>query len=104
MASGKVKSAGDTTMRDNPQVTSKFQRDHGMPRAPGKVSHPGGTAAPTGTKHAGHMASGHMLPKDVTPAKGGHKVTHHDPKTMGEGKGVSEGSNYLMTDSIRSEK
>lgn len=103
-----VKGAGDTGMRANPSVTSKFARDHGMPRTPGKVTHPGGIASPTGTKHAGHMESGHMLPKDVTPAKGGHKVTHHDPRTQGsplvDGKGAAEQGNYLMTDSIRREK
>lgn len=60
-----VKGAGDTTMRENPKVTSKFERDHGMPRTPGKVSHPGGTASPTGSKHAGFTEHGHMLPKEL---------------------------------------
>ncbi len=102
-----VKGAGDTSMRENPKVTSKFDRMHGKPRTPGTVTHPGGTAAPTGTKHSGFTEHGHMLPKDATPAKGGHKVTQHDPKTMGapmaSGRGAPEKSNYLMTDSIHSE-
>lgn len=60
-----VKGAGDTDMRDNPPVTSKFERDHGMPRKPASVAHPGGVAKPTGSGHAGHMESGHMMPQEV---------------------------------------
>jgi hypothetical protein len=100
----KVKGAGDTGMRENPKVTSKFDRMHGEPRKPGTVTHPGGVAPVSGSKKSGFTEHGHMLPKDVSPAKGEHKVTHHDPKSMGHGERVAEKSNYLMTDSIRSEK
>lgn len=104
----KVKGAGDTGMQSNPKVTSKFDRMHGQPRTPAKVTHPGGTAAPTGTKHSGFNEHGHMYPHEATPAKGGHKVTHHAPETLGaplaKGSGAAEKANYLMTDSIRSEK
>lgn len=47
MSKPTVKGAGDSHMAENPHVTSKFDRDHGQPRTPGKVSHPGGTAEPT---------------------------------------------------------
>lgn len=43
----KVHSAGDNSHGENPHVTSKFDRDHGEPRTPGKVSHPGGEAQPS---------------------------------------------------------
>jgi hypothetical protein len=61
-----VKGAGDSGTGENPKVVSKFERNHGMPRKPGTVSHPGGTAKPTGSKHSGFTENGHMLPTEVT--------------------------------------
>jgi hypothetical protein len=94
----KVRGAGSDGMRENPPVTSKFDRDKGKPRTPGKVSHPGGTAKETGSKHPGFMDSGHMLPKEAKMGHGEHTVTHHSPGATGHHEG-----NYLMTDSIRQE-
>lgn len=55
----KVKNAGETDMRENPHVTSKAMRTHGMPRSPGHVSSPGGTTMPSekGLHHERHDPS-----------------------------------------------
>lgn len=50
--------------KGNPPVTSKFDRDHGMPRKLGKVTHPGGVAPITGTHVPGHNEGGHMYPRE----------------------------------------
>jgi hypothetical protein len=64
--------------RENPHVTSKFDRDHGEPRSPGKVEHPGGTAEPTFAheRHAPSVAKTHS---------DGHKqhTYHHGHPAMG---------------------
>jgi hypothetical protein len=59
-------------------VTSKFDRDGGKPRTPGKVGHAGGTTeptfghervAPTSAHHAEHGKVHHYAPEH--PAMGG---------------------------------
>lgn len=55
----------------NPSVTSKFDRNHGKPRTPAKVTHPGGTAPVSGTAQSGHNAGGHRYPHES-----GKKVGH----------------------------
>lgn len=63
MSKPTVAGAGSNEAGENPHVTSKFDRDHGMPRTPGKAEHPGDTAeptfaherhAPTKVEHASH--------------------------------------------------
>jgi hypothetical protein len=72
-----VRGAGTDGHGDNPSVTSKFDRDHGEPRSPGKVGTPGGTAEPT-------FAHKRVAPTSVTHAAHG-KVHHygHDHPAMG---------------------
>lgn len=83
-----VKGAGSSKSGENPKVTSKFDRMHGHPRVPGGVSKPGGTA-PIGSGHSGgakahiNAESGHMQPRESSPARTEHKVTHHAPHTLG---------------------
>lgn len=74
----------DEGVRENPHVTSKFDRDHGEPRTPGKVSHPGGTAEPTfahervAPSAVHHHSGGKQHSYDVDhPALGG---MHHGTK------------------------
>jgi hypothetical protein len=77
--------------QDNPPVTSKFDRNHGEPRSPGKVERPGGVAEPTfaDTRHAptAVMANGahHYAPDH--PAMGGlhHGAKAKHPKSYGRG-------------------
>lgn len=49
-------SAGSNAAGENPEVTSKAMRDHGMPRTPGKVGGPGEVAEPTHS-HERHAPS-----------------------------------------------
>lgn len=66
-----VKGAGDTDMRENPHVTSKFDRMHGHPRTPSKVERPGDPAEPM------------FAHERVAPSKVEHKehgtVHHYEP-------------------------
>lgn len=55
----------------NPKVTSKFDRDHGKPRHPTPVSHPGAVAPQTGTTVPGHNENGHAYPSHT-----GKKLNH----------------------------
>ena len=57
-------------MAENPKVTSKFDRSHGKPRTPGRVSHPGGTAPVSGTHKGGYTEHGHQHPREVPYNRG----------------------------------
>lgn len=62
---------------ENPHVTSKFDRDHGMPRTPGKVGKPGDKAEPT-------FAHERHAPSEVHHHDHGTQHTyHHDHPAMG---------------------
>lgn len=60
-----VKGAGDSQMRENPVVHSKFDRSRGMGLKAPHLSHPGEVAKPTGSKHDGFNENGHMYPHEV---------------------------------------
>jgi hypothetical protein len=69
MAKITVKGAGDSMIRDNPKVTSKFDRSHGMPRVPGHVEKIGGVAKPGAARSGGASVSydehsGHQMPRE----------------------------------------
>lgn len=81
-----VRGAGDDGVGENPHVTSKYDRDGGMPRSPGKVGSPGHTAeptfghervAPSKVEHAAHGKVHHYAPDH--PAMGG---LHHGTKAV----------------------
>lgn len=72
--------------RENPEVTSKFDRMHGEPRTPSKVEHPGNPAEPMFSNqrhaptHAEHAAHGTVHHYGVDhPAMGG---LHHGAKAV----------------------
>jgi hypothetical protein len=87
-----VRGAGsDKSDRGNPSVQSKFDRNHGSPRKPAPVTHPGATAPMTGTEVAGHTNAGHQMPREVGHAAGTfshrHIDTHGSEMAMGEKHG-----------------
>lgn len=57
-------------MRDNPKVTSKFDRSHGKPRAPARITTPGTTASVSGVQRKTTERQGTVAPS-VAPK------THH---------------------------
>jgi hypothetical protein len=86
MAEPTVAGAGSDTVGENPQVHSKAAH-HGMPRTPGKVERPGGTAeepkmvwertAPTSQHHDGHGTVNHYATDH--PVMGG---LHHGERAQ----------------------
>ncbi len=85
-----MRGAETEAARDNPQVHAKGDL-HGMGRKAPHMSHPGETAAVTGTHHSGHNENGHMHAKEVG-SRGSGRVTHHEPGKLGSG--MAEGHSY----------
>jgi hypothetical protein len=89
--------------RDNPKVSSKFDKSQGRGLPAPHLKHPGEVAKESGSSHPGHTSNGHKLPTERSVGLGGSYLRHeYSPGEMGAPQlhGIGQGhvKNTRLTD------